>query len=85
MGYTATFKASFKDGEQLKAKFSEGDQLTATFGSVQRVSTSDYNELFNKPSINEVELKGNKTFEDLGDKTLTNIEIKAIFDRVFGG
>lgn len=45
---------------------------------------TDYELMDNKPSINEVELDGNKTFEDLGDSPLTNIEIKAIFDRVFG-
>lgn len=85
MGNPATFKAKFNEEDVLSAKFSESEQLDAKFGSVQKVSTSDYNDLFNKPSINEVELKGNKTFEDLGDKTLSNLEIKAIFDRVFGG
>ena len=45
----------------------------------------DYNSLINKPSINEVELKHNKSFEDLGAHVMTNFEIKEIFDRVFGG
>lgn len=85
MGNPAVFKAKFNEEDALCAKFTEGEQLDAKFGSVQKVATTDYNELYNKPSINEVELKGNKTFEDLGDKTLSNIEIKAIFDRVFGG
>lgn len=46
---------------------------------------TSYEELVDLPSVNEVELIGNKTFEDLGDKTLTNVEIKQIFDRVFKG
>lgn len=47
------------------------------------IETGNYDKLINKPSINEVVLQGNKTFEDLGDHNLTNIEIKTIFDRVF--
>lgn len=47
------------------------------------IETGNYNKLINQPSINEVKLIGNKTFEELGDHNLTNIEIKTIFDRVF--
>ena len=77
------FNATFHDSDTLNAAFQDNDTMNADFGEVQEVTTTDYNKLSNKPSINEVELKGNKTFEDLGDKTLTNIEIKSIFDRVF--
>ena len=42
-----------------------------------------YPPLTQKPSVNDVVLLGNKTFEDLGDHILTNIEIKTLFDRVF--
>ncbi len=45
--------------------------------------TSNYNALTNKPQINEVELSGNKSIEELGITTMTNLEIKAIFDKVF--
>lgn len=48
-------------------------------------SPGRYPPLLEKPSVNSIVLLGNKTFEELGDHTLTNIEIKAIFDRVFGG
>lgn len=48
-------------------------------------SPGRYPPLLEKPSINGIVLLGNKTFKELGDHTLTNIEIKAIFDRVFGG
>lgn len=44
-----------------------------------------YPPLTQKPSVNDVVLLGNKTFEDLGDHILTNIEIKTLFDRVFKG
>lgn len=37
--------------------------------------TSDYNDLVNKPSINGVELVGDKTTEELNILPLTNAEI----------
>lgn len=44
---------------------------------------TDYNNLANKPKINDVELRGNKSFEELGVKTMTNAEILEIYRRVF--
>ena len=79
------FKAKFRTDSAFKAKFRTEGNLSADFGNVIQVHTDNYNDLLNKPSINEVELKGNKTFEELGDHLLTNIEIKRIFDRVFKG
>lgn len=46
-------------------------------------SPGRYPPLLEKPSINDVVLVGNKTFTDLGDHTLTNIEIKSMFDKIF--
>ena len=40
--------------------------------------TTDYNALNNKPQINSVELKGNKSFADLGMAAMSNIEILSI-------
>lgn len=77
------FKATFTEQNTMGASFREGGALEAEFGEVQKVSTSNYNELSNKPSINDVELKGNKSFDDLGDHTLTNLEIKDIFNKIF--
>lgn len=79
------FKAKFRTDSAFKAKFRTETGLQADFGKVIQIQTDDYNNLYNKPSINEVELKGNKTFEELGDHLLTNLEIKEIFDRVFKG
>ena len=67
------------------ADFLDEEELVVSFGEITKVNTGNYNDLFNKPSINEVELVGNKSFEELGDSPLTNIEIKSLFDRVFGG
>ena len=44
--------------------------------------TRDYNKLKNHPQINDIELIGNRTFEDLGADSLTNLEIDAIINSV---
>ena len=41
-------------------------------------NTSDYNLLNNKPQIESVELQGNKTFNDLGLSSITNMRIEQI-------
>lgn len=84
MGNTATFRAKFNEEDNLKAAFTEDEQLNAEFGEATKVSTSDYNDLYNKPQINGVELKGDKSLEDLGDAPLTNLEIKEMFNNIFG-
>ena len=77
--------AKLTESPTLSANLQNTANLGAKFGNTQIVSTDDYEKLYNKPSINEVELVGNKSFEELGDHLLTNIEIKQIFDRVFKG
>ena len=42
--------------------------------------TNDYNDLINKPSIEGVELVGDKTLEELGVEALTPHEIDAIIN-----
>lgn len=53
----------------------EDEQITISY-------PTSYNQLNDKPKINDVELKGNKTFEDLGAESLTNIEIEEIINSV---
>lgn len=43
-------------------------------------SVQDYNNLVNKPKINEVTLVGNKSIEELGIDRLLNQDIEHIFD-----
>lgn len=42
--------------------------------------TDDYDTLNNKPSINDVILMGNKSFEDLGINEVTDSELDIVFD-----
>lgn len=58
-------------------------------GSLQTPRVGAYEYLKDKPRINGVELAGNISFEDLGELTITNSELKDIVDSqyelVFGG
>ena len=51
--------------------------------------TDNYNYLNNKPKINDVELRDNKTAKDLGlqeeMESLTNMEIEEILNSFVGG
>lgn len=47
--------------------------------------TTDYEKLNNKPSINEVELSGDKSLEDLGISPLSNMDILNIIKQINEG
>ena len=74
MGKENTFYASLSAPGGLKASFG-----TYHEGAVEK----NYNELSNKPSIEQVELIGNKNFSDLGLETMSNMEILTMFNEVF--
>ena len=54
-------EVTFTDGESLQTKYDNGD-----LGSGSGTGTSNYTNLSDKPKINNVELIGNKTLEELG-------------------
>lgn len=71
-GTCGTFNACFSNSSHLNADMSASStRLNADMGIVN-ATESDYNKLFNKPSINGVVLEGDKSSKDLkidGDKT----------------
>lgn len=79
-----TVSGSLATTQEISGDIAQTQEISGEL-STYKDKTSNYEELVNKPSINEVELIGNKTFDDLGDHTLSNIEIKTIFNRVFKG
>ena len=70
----ATFNVSFTE---------IGNTMDVLFGEHVRTVDKDYNELLNQPSINSVELIGNKTGPELylQDEmdTISNLEIETLF------
>ena len=58
-------------------------------GENKSSSSNTYTDLTNKPSINGVEISGNRTFAELGEDTISNSDLKDIIDKqfnlIFGG
>ena len=46
----------------------------------KQLMANDYEYLKNKPKIENIELNGNKTFNDLGIHSLTNMEIEKLLN-----
>lgn len=49
-------------------------------GPTGKGGTRDYNDIVNKPSIENVELVGNKNLEDFGAEPMTTAEVLEIFN-----
>lgn len=62
----------------------EVDEVFEGSGGETPEPTNDYEKLKNKPSINEVELSGDKSFEELGISPLSNLEIMQIINKAEG-
>ena len=75
-------KTSIQTTKRIDAKIGVNKPINAKIGKSVSGATS-YPPLADKPQINDITLVGNKSIEDLGVSTMTNIEIKEIFDRVF--
>ena len=81
----STIEAVIEDKHELTASLEAAKQeFTASLEAAKQVVEKNYENLINKPYINDVELRGNKTFEDLGDHILTNTEILNLYKKVKG-
>ena len=79
-------RATIRDSDSLSGILdsANSNSLYGTLNSAKIVYEKNYENLKNKPSINDVELIGNKSFEDLGDIPLSNIEILNMYNHVKG-
>lgn len=73
-----TFDVDFSADTNFNVNFSAGTDFVADLGVLSNVSTTNYNTLINKPSIENITLTGNKTFADLGISAMTVQEIEQI-------
>lgn len=60
----AQFKTTFHTDQNFKANFGGNQTFGASFGSTTEVHTDDYEKLRHRPTINEVEVIGNKAGAD---------------------
>ena len=81
----SNIEAVIEDKYELTASLEDAKQeFTASLEAAKQVVEKNYENLINKPYINDVELRGNKTVEDLGDHILTNTEILNLYKKVKG-
>ena len=57
----------------------EKETIDLSLENISIISEKDYEKLIKKPRINEVELVGNKTLEELGIEECTNQDIDDMF------
>ena len=76
----------------LSSKLSSSGGFSASLSGTSSVGgaltlpsakAANYEELKNLPKINDVELIGNKDFDELGMSEVTNIEIDNLFRQIF--
>lgn len=79
-----TISVNQENTEQKISLFQENREknISVMNENLNLVISGSYNDLSDKPKINSVELVGNKTFEDLGAKRLTNSDIELIINSV---
>ena len=58
----------------------EKETIDLSLEDINIISEKDYEKLIKKPRINEVELVGNKTLEELGIEERTNQDIDDMFE-----
>ena len=58
----------------------EKETIDLSLEKIYIMSENDYEKLIKKPRINEVELVGNKSLEDLGIEECTNQDIDDMFE-----
>lgn len=73
-----TISGSLSSAQALNGELSSTKGLSGNLAILKAEiveGTYDYSELINKPSIENVELDGNKTFSDLGLDSIDNSEL----------
>lgn len=77
--------------DRFDIELDNNEELDISIGDsveIINIGTNNYNQLINKPSINDVELIGNKTLDNLGiqekgnyaNTRVTNLEIDNLFN-----
>jgi nitrate reductase NapAB chaperone NapD len=79
------------NNEEIKLELNELEKIDINLNDEENLNINmnteviekildDYNNLKNKPKINDVELVDNKTFEELGIENIKNSEILNLFN-----
>lgn len=75
----AKIDAAVSTGSAVTAKVDAPVDISVNVGTQTRVSMTDYERLNNKPSIEEVELSGDKKLAEFGLSSISNTSILDLF------
>lgn len=81
MNSNDTLLGNISSNVSLNGSISSTGLLNGTLTGGQNTNT-DYLKLNNKPQINNVTLEQNKSFNDLGAKALTNMQIENLINSI---
>lgn len=81
------FTVGFEQPKDFNVNFLVGSNFDASFEKTMQIVKygDNYLDLKNKPQIENIELKGNKTLKDLGMNEISNQEILEITNKIFYG
>ena len=84
---TNDFELEYNDNQTSYKTELDDDEKTfnSSFKEVNEVVTNSYERIQHKPQIENVELIGNKSFEDLGMTEISNLEILEIANKILYG
>lgn len=85
MAKEVRIKAKFSERNNMAAHFRDNDDLDANFGDVTMVHTDNYEDLYNKPSINRVTVQGDKLGADYRLQDKMDIITEQMIDNLFYG
>jgi len=74
-------KGTINSSSSLNGSISSNGSLSGNLQGTQTGVTS-YDKLTDKPKINSVTLEKNKSFSDLGAKSLTNMQIENLINSI---
>ena len=75
-------KGKLSGSSGLSGSLSGGSAVGGSL-SLPDARAGDYEKLKNLPKINDIEVIGNKSFDDLGMTEVTNIDIDNLFKQIF--
>ena len=76
-----TLIGTISSSTSLNGSISSNNQMNGSITGSQTGITS-YDKLTDKPQINSVTLEKNKSFNDLGAKSLTNMQIENLINSI---
>ena len=85
MAKEVRIKANFRENGNMTANFADDERLKSSFENAYEIHTDNYEDLYNKPSINRVTVQGDKLGADYRLQDKMDIITEQMIDNLFYG